>query len=102
LDDPEQERQEKPVSDVPAGVSARNGDTDVVGRRVLASLVDCSLVALPSSAVFAPLLFTCPGLVLVLVLLLSFVLVFCASYVAYVAVFEGFWGHTRSEWWSLA
>jgi hypothetical protein len=49
----------------------------VVGRRVLASLFDWSLVTLLSSVAFAPLLFAQPGLILVLVLLLSFVLLFC-------------------------
>ncbi len=97
LVNPEQEQQEKPGAGVPAGsLSARHGDPEVVGRRVLASLIDCSLVALLSSAVFAPLLFVSPGLVLVLVLvlLLLFVLLFCVSYVAYVSTFEGFWGQT--------
>jgi uncharacterized RDD family membrane protein YckC len=37
---------------------------------------------------FAPLLFVQPGLILVLVLLLSVVLLFCIFYVAYVAMFE--------------
>lgn len=62
---------------------------------MLASLIGCSLVALLSSAVLAPLLFVPPGLVLVLVLLLLFVLLFCVSYVAYVSVFEGSWPDAR-------
>jgi uncharacterized RDD family membrane protein YckC len=92
LVNPEQEQQEKPGAGVPAGsLSARHGSAEVVGRRVLASLIYCSLVALLSSAVFTPLLFVPPGLVLVLVLLLLFTLLFCVSYVAYVSAFEGFW-----------
>ncbi len=94
LVDPEQEQQEEPGAGVPAGSSASHGDPEVVGKRVLASLIDCSLVALLSSAVFAPLLFVPPGLVLVLVLLLLLVLLFYVSYVAYVSGFEGFWGQT--------
>ena len=74
LVDPEQEQQEEPGAGVPAGSSASHGDPEVVGKRVLASLIDCPLVALLSSAVFAPLLFVPPGLVLVLVLLLLLVL----------------------------
>jgi hypothetical protein len=65
---------------------------EVVGRRVLASLIDCSLVTPLSSVAFAPLLFVQPGLILILVLLLSFVLLFCIFYVAYVALFESFRG----------
>ena len=97
LVDPEQEQQEEPRAGVPAGSSESQGDPEVVGKRVLASLIDCSLVALLSSAVFAPLLFVPPGLVLVLVLLLLFVLLFCVSYVAYVSVFEGFWGQALGK-----
>lgn len=97
LVNPEQEQQEEPRAGIPAGSSARHGDTEVVGRRVLASLIDCSLVALLSSAVFVPLLFVSPGLVLILVLLLLFVLLFCVFYVAYVSVFEGFWGQALGK-----
>jgi uncharacterized RDD family membrane protein YckC len=93
----EREQQEEPGASVPAGSSARRGDAEVVGRRVLASLIDCSLIALLSSAVFVPLVFARVGLVLVLVLLLLFVLLFCVSYVAYVAVFEGLWGQTLGK-----
>ena len=72
-------------------------DVDVVGRRVLSCLLDVLLVALLSSAAFAPLLFVRPGLVVVLVLLLSFVLLFCVLYLAYVALFDGFWGRTLGK-----
>ena len=68
-----------------------------MGRRVLASLIDCSLVTLLTSVAFAPLLFMQPGLILVLVLLLSFVLLFCIFYVAYVALFESFRGQTPGK-----
>jgi uncharacterized RDD family membrane protein YckC len=68
-----------------------------VGRRVLASLIDCSLVTLLSSVAFAPLLLVQPGLILLLALLLSFVLLFCIFYVAYVALFESFRGQTPGE-----
>jgi uncharacterized RDD family membrane protein YckC len=91
--------QEELGSDVPAGSSAlaKDRDVEVVGRRVLASLIDCSLVTLLTSVAFAPLLFMQPGLILVLVLLLSFVLVLCIFYVVYVALFEGFWGQTPGK-----
>jgi uncharacterized RDD family membrane protein YckC len=92
--------QEELGSDVPAGSSAlaKDRDVEVVGRRVLASLIDdCSLVTLLSSVAFAPLLFVQPGLILVLVLLLSFVLVLCIFYVVYVAMFEGFRGQTPGK-----
>jgi uncharacterized RDD family membrane protein YckC len=69
----------------------------VVGRRVLASLIDCSPVTPLSSVAFPPLLFVQPGLILALVLLLSFVLLFCIFYVAYVALFESFRGHTPGK-----
>ena len=70
---------------------------EVVGRRVLASLIDCSLVTPLYSVAFAPLLFVQPGLILILVLLLSFVLLFCIFYVAYVALFESFRGQTPGK-----
>ena len=76
---------------------ARGRDVEVVGQRVLASLIDCSLVALLSSVAFAPLLFVQSGLILVLVLLLSFVLLFCIFYVVYVTLFEGFRGQTPGK-----
>ena len=76
---------------------AKDRNVEVVGRRVLASLIDCSLVTLLSSVAFAPLLFVQPGLVLVLMLLLLFVLVLCVFYVSYVALFEGFRGQTLGK-----
>ena len=99
LVNPEQERQEEPGSDVPAGspALARDRDVEVVGRRVLASLIDCSLGTLLPSVAFAPLLFVQPGLILGLVLLLSFVLVLCIFYVVYVALFGGFRGQTPGK-----
>jgi uncharacterized RDD family membrane protein YckC len=69
-------------------------DSKVVGRRVAACLVDCTLVAVLSLAAFAPALFVRPGLVLVLVLLFVFVLLFCVLYTIYVTLSEGFWGRT--------
>ena len=69
----------------------------MVGRRVLASLIVCSPVTPLSSVAFPPLLFVQPGLILTLVLLLSFVLLFCIFYVAYVALFESFRGHTPGK-----
>jgi uncharacterized RDD family membrane protein YckC len=99
LVNPEQERQEEPGSDVPAGspALAKGRDVEVVGQRVLTSLIDCSLVTLLSSVAFAPLLFVQSGLILVLVLLLLFVLLFCVFYVTYVAIFEGFRGQTPGK-----
>jgi uncharacterized RDD family membrane protein YckC len=84
---------------VPAKSSALTKDrgVEVMGRRVLASLIDCSLVTPLSSVAFAPLLFVQPGLILVLVLLLSVVLLFCIFYVAYVALFESFRGQTPGK-----
>ena len=69
----------------------------MVGRRVLASLIDCSPITPLSSVAFAPHLFVQPGLILALVLLLSFVLLFCIFYVAYVASFESFRGQTPGK-----
>ena len=57
---------------------------------MLASLIDCSLITLLSSVAFAPLLLVQPGLILLLALLLSFVLLFCIFYVAYVACSKAF------------
>ena len=93
-----QGRQE-PESGVPVDLSGltRERDVEVVGRRILACLLDVFLVALLSSVVFAPLLFVPPGLVLLLVLLLLFVLLFCIVYVVYIAAFEGFWGQTLGK-----
>jgi uncharacterized RDD family membrane protein YckC len=70
-------------------------DSNVVGRRVAACLVDCTLVAVLSLAAFAPLLFGRLGLVLVL--LFVFVLLFCVLYTIYVTLSEGFWGRTLGK-----
>jgi uncharacterized RDD family membrane protein YckC len=75
----------------------RRRDVEVVGRRVIACLIDCSLAALLSSAAFAPLLLARSGLVLILVLLLVFVLLFCVLYFAHAVVFEGLWGKTLGK-----
>lgn len=81
--------------DLPA--LTRDRDIEVVGRRVLACLLDVFLVALLSSMAFAPLLFVPPGLVLVLVLMLLFVLLFCVVHLVHVAAFEGFSGRTLGK-----
>ena len=70
-------------------------DSNVVGRRVAACLLDCFLIALLSSVAFAPLLFVRPGLILAL--LLAFVLLFCMLYLAYVVASEGFRGRTLGK-----
>ncbi len=75
----------------------RSRDVEVVGRRVVACLFDCSLVALLSSVAFAPLLFARPSLLLALALALLFVLLFCILYFFYVIVFEGFRGRTLGK-----
>jgi uncharacterized RDD family membrane protein YckC len=75
----------------------QNRDVEVVGRRALACLFDVFLIALLSSVVFAPLLFVRPQLVLILVLLLSYLVLFCVLYFAHVTVFEGFWGRTLGK-----
>lgn len=72
-------------------------DSNVVGRRLAACLVDCSFVALLSLVAFTPLLFIRPGLVLALVLLLVFVLLFCVLYTFYVALLEGFRGRALGK-----
>ena len=91
--------QQEPESSVPAllAASTHDRDVEVVGRRALACLLDVFLIALLSSVVFAPLLFVRLRLVLVLVLLLSYLLLFCALYLAHVTVFEGFWGRTLGK-----
>jgi uncharacterized RDD family membrane protein YckC len=76
---------------------ARDRDVEVVGSRVLACLFDVFLAALLSSLAFAPLLFVRLQLVLVLILMLLYLLLFCVFYLAYVAVFEGFWGRTLGK-----
>jgi uncharacterized RDD family membrane protein YckC len=90
-------KQQEPESSVPIHLSTQDRDVEVVGRRALACLFDVFLIALLSSVVFAPLLFVRPQLVLVLVLLLSCLLLFCAFYLAHVTVFEGFWGRTLGK-----
>jgi uncharacterized RDD family membrane protein YckC len=92
-------KQQEPESSAPIHLSASTQDRDVevVGRRALACLFDVFLIALPSSVVFAPLLFVRPQLVLVLLLLLLYLLLFCTFYLAHVTVFEGFWGWTLGK-----
>ena len=90
------ERQESEASGpVMSPASARY--SYVVGRRLAACLLDCSLVTVLSLVAFTPLLFVQPRLVLILVLLLVFVLLFCLFYFAYVTVLEGFWGRTLGK-----
>jgi uncharacterized RDD family membrane protein YckC len=72
-------------------------NTKVVGRRVAACLLDCTLVACLSLVAFAPLLIVPPGLVVVLLLLLLFVFLFCVLYVAHAAVFDGLRGQTLGK-----
>ena len=69
-------------------------DVFVVGRRVVACLLDCCLAALLSSVTFSPLLFVRPSLVVVLVLVLLFLLVFCAVFLVHAAVLDGYKGQT--------
>ncbi|MDQ3303112.1 MAG: RDD family protein [Actinomycetota bacterium] len=75
----------------------REREVEVVGRRVLACLLDCFLVTLPSSVALTPFLFVRPGLLLVLIMLLVFVLLFCILYFVYVVVFDGFRGRTLGK-----
>ena len=72
-------------------------DVSVVGRRVVACLLDCSLAALFSSVAFSPLLFVEPTLVLVLVLSLPFVLLFCVVYVTHALLLDGDRGQTLGK-----
>ena len=69
----------------------------MVGRRVVACLLDCSLAALLSSVAFSPLLFVGPTLVLVLILALFFLLLFCAVYLVYVTFLDGYRGQTLGK-----
>ena len=94
-----EQQEPEPESSAPVGLSTltQDRDVEVVGRRALACLFDVFLIALLSSLVFASLLFLRPQLVLVLVLLLLYLLLFCGLYLAYVTVFEGFWGQTLGK-----
>jgi uncharacterized RDD family membrane protein YckC len=90
------ERRESEASG-PVTSPASAQDSNIVGRRLAACLLDCSLVTALSLVAFTPLLFVQPRLVLILVLLLVFVLLFCVFYFAYVTVLEGFWGRTLGK-----
>jgi uncharacterized RDD family membrane protein YckC len=81
---------------LPADAKAE-GDTNVIGRRMAACLFDCLLVAVSSLVAFAPLLFVEPSLVVVLLGLLLFLLLFCAFYIVYVAMLDGFRGRTLGK-----
>jgi uncharacterized RDD family membrane protein YckC len=91
--------QREPEPDAQADLSALacDRDVEVVVSRVLACLFDVCLAALLSSVAFAPLLFVRLRVVQVLVLMLLYLLLFCVFYLAYVAVFEGFWGQTLGK-----
>lgn len=69
-------------------------DVFVVRRRIAACLLDNGLALALSLVAFAPLLFVRRSLVLVLVLALFYVLLWCALYLAYVAILDGYLGHT--------
>lgn len=72
-------------------------DPEVVGRRVLACLLDCLLVLALSSAVLLPAL-PGPGNALAsLVWVAALLVVFCAVYTLYVAPFDGLWGGTLGK-----
>lgn len=84
---------ERSTSSEASDIAAARG-TNVIGRRVFACLLDCTLVTGLSLVAFAPLLFVRPRLVVVLLLLLLFALVFCVFYLAYVVAVDGFRGRT--------
>ena len=70
------------------------GDTNVMGRRVAACLLDSCLVLLLSCPAFAPLLFLQPGLSAILSVLVLFLLLNFVVYFGYFVVFEGLSGRT--------
>ena len=82
-------------SEAPDTMATRN--TNVIGRRIVACLLDCTLVAGLSLVTLTPLLFVRLSLVVVLLLLLLFVLVFCVFYFVYATVFDGFRGQTLGK-----
>ena len=72
-------------------------DTNVVGRRVAACLLDSCLVLLVSCPAFAPLLFLRPSFSAILSVLLFFLFVNLVVYLGYFAVFEGLTGRTLGK-----
>lgn len=72
-------------------------DTNVVGRRVAACLLDSCLVLLVSCPAFAPLLFLRPSFSAMLSVLLLFLFVNLVVYLGYFAVIEGLSGRTPGK-----
>ncbi len=69
-----------------------------MGRRAAACLLDNLLSLILSLVAFAPLLFAPRwNILLVLVLLLAYVLLWCASYLTYVALLDGYFGRTLGK-----
>ena len=77
--------------------SERTPDVRVTGRRAAACLLDTLLALLFALVAFVPLLFLPRSLLLVLVLALFYVLLWCAFYLAYVALLDGYLGHTLGK-----
>jgi uncharacterized RDD family membrane protein YckC len=76
---------------------APDRDPDVVGRRVLACLLDCLLVFAASCALLLPALARVDGRVGLLVWTLALLVLFCVVYTLYVAPLDGLWGGTLGK-----
>lgn len=72
-------------------------DVDVVGRRVLACLLDCLLVFVASSTILLPALVRVEDTVWLLVWILTLLLLFCVFYTLYVAPLDGLYGGTLGK-----
>jgi uncharacterized RDD family membrane protein YckC len=76
---------------------APDRDPGVVGRRVLACLLDCTLVCAMSAALLLPVLLRAESVVGLLVWSLGLLLLFCVLYTLYVAPLDGLWGGTLGK-----
>jgi uncharacterized RDD family membrane protein YckC len=76
---------------------APDRDPDVVGRRVLACLLDCTLVFAASATLLLPVLSRVEGVVGLLVWSLVLLFLFCVVYTLYVAPLDGLWGGTLGK-----
>lgn len=72
-------------------------DVEVVGRRVLACLLDCLLVLVASATILLPALALVDGTVWLLAWVLALLLLFCAVYTLYVAPLDGLYGGTLGK-----
>ena len=79
------------------GARIAGRDPNVVGRRVLACLLDCLLVLATACAVLLPALPHPANTVGLLVWVLALLLLFCVAYTVYVAPCDGLWGGTLGK-----